>query len=201
MTNTKQQIMEEAFLLFLKRGFKAVRVSDIEQAAQITRGTFYYHFSGKEEVLKEGIRTYYALLNTQRLEEFERSSTLREYIDLTIWKVLSVDHYTPLVFNAKIPEILCLSLMVEVMALFPELKKVIMEAKMLRLSKLEQLIHYAQSVGELHNDLDISILAKNLLNISAGIINYIMVHQNVTTALAAVRDQYEQLYALAAVKA
>lgn len=200
MTNTKQQIMEEAFLLFLKNGFKTVKVSDIEQAAKITRGTFYYHFSGKEEVLKEGIRSYYALLNTQHLEEFERISTLREYIDLTIWKVLSVDHYTPWVFNAKIPEILCLSLMVEVMALFPDLKKVIMEAKMFRLSKLEQLIHYAQSAGELRNDLDISILAKNLLNISAGIINYIMIHQNVTTALAAVRDQYEQLYALAAIR-
>jgi AcrR family transcriptional regulator len=200
MTNTKQQIMEEAFLLFLKHGFKTVRISDIEKAAQITRGTFYYHFLGKEEVLKEGIHAYYELLNSHSLEEFKRISTLREYIDLTIWKVLSVDHYTPVVFNAKIPEILCLSLMAEVMALFPDLKKVIMEAKMLRLSKLEQLIYYAQSAGELRSDLDISILAKNLLNISAGIINYIMIHQNVTTALAAVRDQYEQLYSLAAAR-
>ena len=92
--------MEEAFLLFLKNGFKAVRISDIEQATQISRGTFYYHFSGKEEVLKEGICTYYALLNSQRIEEFERISTLREYIDLTIRKVMSVDHYTPTVFNS-----------------------------------------------------------------------------------------------------
>ncbi len=189
--------MEEAFLLFLKNGFKAVRISDIEQATQISRGTFYYHFSGKEEVLKEGICTYYALLNSQRIEEFERISTLREYIDLTIRKVMSVDHYTPTVFNSKIPEILCLSLMVEVLALFPELKKVVMEAKMLRLLKLEQLIRFAQLSGELRQDLDVSILAKNLLNISASIINYIMIHQDVSTALATVPDQYEQLYALA----
>ena len=66
MNNTRQQIIEKAFLLFLKKGFKGVRISDIEHAARITRGTFYYHFSGKEEVLKEGIHTYYALLKIGR---------------------------------------------------------------------------------------------------------------------------------------
>ena len=54
MNNTRRQIIETAFLLFLKKGFKAVRLSDIERAAKITRGTFYYHFTNKEEVLKEG---------------------------------------------------------------------------------------------------------------------------------------------------
>ena len=43
MNNTRRQIIETAFLLFLKKGFKAVRLSDIERAAKITRGTFYYH--------------------------------------------------------------------------------------------------------------------------------------------------------------
>ena len=40
MNNTRRQIIETAFLLFLKKGFKAVRLSDIERAAKITRGTF-----------------------------------------------------------------------------------------------------------------------------------------------------------------
>ena len=30
MNNTRRQIIETAFLLFLKKGFKAVRLSDIE---------------------------------------------------------------------------------------------------------------------------------------------------------------------------
>lgn len=38
MNHTRQQIIETAFLLFLKKGFKAVRLSDIERAAKITRG-------------------------------------------------------------------------------------------------------------------------------------------------------------------
>lgn len=199
MTNTRQQIIETAFLLFLKKGFKAVRLNDIEWAARITRGTFYYHFTNKEEVLKEGLNAYYALLNTQRTEEFDRISTLREYVDLTIRKLTEIDNYSARTFSSEIPEILCLSLIVEVIALYPELKKVVLAAKILRLSKLEQLILNAKRAGELRDDIDTSILAKNLLNISVGVINYLIMHQDVSYALSAVRSQYEQLYALVSV--
>ena len=199
MTNTRQQIIETAFLLFLKKGLKAVRLNDIERAARITRGTFYYHFTNKEEVLKEGLNAYYALLNTQRTEEFDRISTLREYVDLTIRKLTEIDNYSARTFSSEIPEILCLSLIVEVIALYPELKKVVLAAKILRLSKLEQLILNAKRAGELRDDIDTSILAKNLLNISVGVINYLIMHQDVSYALSAVRSQYEQLYALVSV--
>ena len=196
MNNTRQQIIETAFLLFLKKGFKAVRLSDIERAAKITRGTFYYHFTNKEEVLKEGLYAYYALLNTTRTEEFDQISTLGEYVDLTIRKLTGIHNYSARTFSCEIPEILCLSLIVEVIALFPEFKKVVLTSKMLRLSKLEQLILNDKKAGELRSDVDTSILAKNLLNISVGVINYLIMHQDVSYALSAVRSQYEQLYSL-----
>lgn len=200
MSNTRRQIIETAFLLFLKKGFKAVRLSDIERAAKITRGTFYYHFTNKEEVLKEGVYAYYALLNANRTEEFERVSTLKEYVNLTIQKLTGVHNYSAKTFNSEIPEILCLSLMVEVIALFPEFKKVVLASKMLRLSKLEQLILNAKRAGEIRNDVETSILAKNLLNIGVGMINYLVMHQDISYALSSIRSQYEQLYTLAAGK-
>ncbi|MEG2791482.1 MAG: TetR/AcrR family transcriptional regulator, partial [Odoribacter sp.] len=85
-------------------------------------------------------------------------------------------------------------------ALFPEFKKVVMTSKMLRLSKLEQLILNAKKAGELRSDIDTSILAKNLLNIGVGVINYLIMHQDLSYALSSVRSQYEQLYALASGK-
>lgn len=198
MSNTRQLIIETAFLLFLKKGFKAVRLCDIERAAGITRGTFYYHFTNKEEVLKEGLYTYYDLLNAKKSEEFEQISTLREYVILTISRLSGVDNYTARSFGSEIPEILCLKLIVEVIALFPELKKVVSAFKMLHLSKLEQLILSAKRTGELRDDVDTSILAKNFLNIGVGLINYLVMHQDVSYALSAVRSQYEQLYSLVA---
>lgn len=200
MNNTRQQIIETAFLLFLKKGFKAVRLSDIERAAKITRGTFYYHFTNKEEVLKEGIHAYYALLNTKRAEEFARINTLKDYVNLTIKKLTGIHNYSAKTFNSEIPEILCLSLIVEVIAVFPELKKIVLTSKMLRLSKLEQLILNARKSGELRDDVDTSVLAKNLLNIGLGVINYLIMRQHVSYALSSVRSQYEQLYSLASGK-
>lgn len=197
MNNTRKQIIETAFLLFLREGFKAVRLNDIERACKITRGTFYYHFANKEEVLKEGLYAYYALLDRNRGEEFDRISTLKEFIDLTISKLTGIYNYTAKTFNNEIPEILCLSLIVEVIALFPELKKVVLASKMLRLAKLEQLILSAKQAGELRDDVDTSVLAKNILNIGAGVINYLIMHQDISYALSAVRSQYEQLYTLA----
>lgn len=84
MIDTRRHIIETAFVLFLRKGFKAVRLTDIERAAKITRGTFYYHFTSKEELLREGVSLYYQIINKKREEEFARLETLREYIDLAI---------------------------------------------------------------------------------------------------------------------
>ena len=195
-TGTRKEIIEKAFLLFLRQGFKAVKLSDIERAAHVTRGTFYYHFADKAEVLKEGLISYYVMLDARGCEEFDRISTLREYVDLTIRKLNGIHNYTAKTFNSEIPEVLCLSLIVEVIAMFPELKKVTIASKMMRLAKLEQLIVEAKKRGEIQNQVDTSVLAKNLLNISAGVINYLLMKQDVSYALSSVRSQYEQLYSL-----
>ena len=89
-------------------------LSDLERAVGMTKGTFYYHFTNKEEVLKEGISEYYRLLNRKRTEEFEQIHSLREFIDVTIRHLLEIDNYSAKSFDSDIPEILCLSLLVEV---------------------------------------------------------------------------------------
>lgn len=199
MANTKTEIIEKAFLLFIKKGFKGVRLSDIEKATGITKGTFYYHFTGKEEVLEEGLIRYYDLLNSRRSLEFDSISTLREYMDLTIRNLSGIHNYSAKSFSSDIPEVLCLSLIVEVITIFPKLKKITSDTKMKRLAKLEQLILEAKKRGELRKDIDTSVLAKNVLNIGAGVINYLLMRHDVSYALSSLRMQYEQLYSLVAV--
>ncbi len=196
MADTRTQIVEQAFLLFLQKGFKRVKLSDIEKVAGITKGTFYYHFGRKEEVLQEGLSAYYVRINRQRTEEFYRIATLREYIDLTIRKLEGLRDYTARPFGCEIPEVLCLSLVAEAVPLFPELKKVVIVSKTERLVKLEQLISDAKKREELRNDVDTSILAKNILNIGAGVINYLLTGQDIPYAISSMRSQYEQLYGL-----
>lgn len=196
MNGTRDTIIETAFLLFLKKGFKAVTLTDLEKAVGMTKGTFYYHFLNKEEVLKEGVTRYYRMLNNRRAEEMSRVHSLREFVDLTIYNLESIGHYGAKRLDSDIPEILCLSLMVEVISLYPEFKQMVSDTKISWMSKLEGVILRAKRTKEIRDDVDTSILAKNLLNISIGLINYIVMHQDISYALSSVRYQYEQLYSL-----
>ena len=190
MNGTRDTIIETAFLLFLKKGFKAVTLTDLEKAVGMTKGTFYYHFLNKEET------RYYRMLNNRRAEEMSRVHSLREFVDLTIHNLESIGHYGAKRLDSDIPEILCLSLMVEVISLYPEFKQMVSDTKISWMSKLEGVILDAKRAKEIRDDVDTSILAKNLLNISIGLINYIVMHQDISYALSSVRYQYEQLYSL-----
>lgn len=49
----KRKIMETGIQLFNQNGFKSTSVQDIVQLMGVTRGTFYYYFNSKEELLKD----------------------------------------------------------------------------------------------------------------------------------------------------
>lgn len=54
---TAVKIVEAAGHLFMQRGYKAVSISDIIKAAEITKPTLYYYFSDKEELFVQmGLR-------------------------------------------------------------------------------------------------------------------------------------------------
>ena len=106
MGTTRERIAETAFLLFLKRGYKAVTLMDVVNAVGMTKGTFYYHFTNKKELLKEGVEAYYCALNRRREEEFARMRSLREFVDVTVGHLTEMDNYTAKHFGSDIPEIL-----------------------------------------------------------------------------------------------
>ena len=47
----KNEILDTAERLFAKKGYEAATVNDILEAVKIAKGTFYYHFKSKEDVL------------------------------------------------------------------------------------------------------------------------------------------------------
>lgn len=49
---SKQQIIATAITLFEKKGYAETSVQDIVNALGATKGTFYYYFTSKNELLK-----------------------------------------------------------------------------------------------------------------------------------------------------
>jgi AcrR family transcriptional regulator len=53
---TREHLFAVAMRLFQRRGYDDVNVDDIVRAAKVARGTFYFHFPKKDDVLLEAIR-------------------------------------------------------------------------------------------------------------------------------------------------
>ncbi|WP_353094692.1 TetR/AcrR family transcriptional regulator [Tissierella praeacuta] len=49
--SVKERIIDAAWKLFLEQGYKHTTVNQIIKTSQTSRGAFYHHFHGKEEVL------------------------------------------------------------------------------------------------------------------------------------------------------
>lgn len=50
---TRQRVYEAALAVFRAEGAEAARVDDIAARAGVSRGTFYFHFPSKDDVLRE----------------------------------------------------------------------------------------------------------------------------------------------------
>jgi AcrR family transcriptional regulator len=53
---TRDRLFHAAMKLFTKRGYENVSIDDVVRASKVARGTFYFHFPKKDDVLLEAIR-------------------------------------------------------------------------------------------------------------------------------------------------
>lgn len=57
--DSKNNIIKVAFSLFLKKGFKAVTINNIQERTGLSKGAIYHHFKSKEEIYFATLDTYY----------------------------------------------------------------------------------------------------------------------------------------------
>ena len=56
--NTKEKIIQVAFNMFLQKGYKEVSLKQIVDAVGLTKGAFYHHFTGKEQLFRQIVETF-----------------------------------------------------------------------------------------------------------------------------------------------
>jgi AcrR family transcriptional regulator len=49
-------LLDTAFRVFGARGYRATRLEDVAEAAGMTKGAIYYHFDGKEDLLRQALQ-------------------------------------------------------------------------------------------------------------------------------------------------
>ena len=77
----KQAILNEALELFSAKGYEGVSVSELTEAAGITKPTLYYYFGSKEGLFEAVCQSHYTQLNTLVTENTVYSPKPRSYFE------------------------------------------------------------------------------------------------------------------------
>ncbi|MFJ7730124.1 TetR/AcrR family transcriptional regulator [Neobacillus sp. NPDC097160] len=86
----KEKITEQSIRLFEKKGFSETSIQDIVDSLGVTKGTFYYYFSSKEELLMDIHLGYIDELLVQQGRIFkDESETCKDKLFEIVFKLLS----------------------------------------------------------------------------------------------------------------
>ncbi|MFP2910325.1 TetR/AcrR family transcriptional regulator [Pyxidicoccus sp. 3LFB2] len=102
---TRAKIVESARVMFNRHGFDQVSIDDVMKCAGLTRGGFYNHFTSKDELYAEAVRSFTTCNPFARRHEGPASEEppplqlARELVDLYLSDEIlrDVDQHCPLI--------------------------------------------------------------------------------------------------------
>ena len=92
----RKKMMDTAFDLFYQKGYENVGVRDIAAQADVTTGSFYYHFKGKEDLLHKMFQGNEALFINEipgKLTGESYAEKIIEFISIHLATLIEQDGY------------------------------------------------------------------------------------------------------------
>jgi len=86
----RENIIQQGCMLFRERGYMQTKVSDITKALNIGKGTFYFYFSDKRELLLECVPMIFQDLFSQGFEKIRKEKDPLKRMDLRAQAVFPV---------------------------------------------------------------------------------------------------------------
>ena len=87
MKDTKENIIDKSYKLFLEKSFKEVTLSEILKATGIAKGTFYYYFESKEQlfikIVDSFLLKYSDQINMNEIADLTLAEFVNMYIDVS----------------------------------------------------------------------------------------------------------------------
>lgn len=154
----KEKITEQSIRLFEKKGFSETSIQDIVDSLGVTKGTFYYYFSSKEELLMDIHLGYIneLLVQQERIFKDEKNSCKQKLFEI-VYMLLS---------NIKLRGSAAKIFFRELKNLSPErLALIDLKRDRFRLN-IEELIEAGMRNGELRPNLNPVIITFGILGIT-----------------------------------
>lgn len=158
LCRVKEKITEQSIRLFEKKGFTETSIQDIVDSLGVTKGTYYYYFSSKEELLMDiHIKYIQNLVEAQeKILHNEHKNCKEKLAEIVYMLIGNIDNQGP---SAKI-------FFREMKNLKPEhLEKIIPIRDQFRIN-IEQLIRKGIDNGEFKEHLNAPIIALGVLGVT-----------------------------------
>lgn len=194
MNDSREHILKTAFTLFIKKGYKAVTMNDLEIATKLTKGAFYYYFKSKEDLFFGVIDKYF--LSSYHAFKADTSPNLETFIASNIAMLSEKMGSMHCVTGEKVPDPYYLSLILEAKKYFPTLEEKIKNTFRMQINQWEKAIVKAKEDGEIRSDIESYVLAESFTAIGLGIIKNLILDESVDHAITKLKLQYEQIYKL-----
>jgi AcrR family transcriptional regulator len=75
---TSEMLQHALISLILKKGYEAITVSDICEAANVGRSTFYAHYTSKDDLKRKGLKTLRRLLVERQRDALAMTGDVRQ---------------------------------------------------------------------------------------------------------------------------
>ncbi len=171
MIDTKEKILDSAFVLFLKKNYNGVSMSDLQKYTKLSRGAIYHHFKSKEEILCQVIDLYFfpalKTMSVSNIGDFEEP--LKEAIQVTINKRVSFINKLQQINSENLDDFHFFKLAFQADEFYPNFKEKIGKLKKKEEEVWRQILKLAVQKQEIKEDINIDNITKLLMIIPEGL--------------------------------
>jgi AcrR family transcriptional regulator len=193
VSNTRENIIDHAYGLFLSHSYEAVSINEISKAIGLTKGALYHHFHNKEELFTAVIDKY---LIVDEVNVITENITLIDFLELTIQKAQDILTKS-FSSNPSFIPLNLMSLYIDAFRHYPQFATKKQDLIYSEIRKTKKVLDSAVKNGEIKTDLNTQALADIIFTLNLGVARNLI--NNITdseTALKIMRNQFQELYNL-----
>ena len=160
---TRQQIIDAATLLFVRKGFYGTSIADLAKATGLTKGALYHHFENKDALFFAVIKSVRDVWNKKVVRDVLSSKDALDRL------IMLIENHTHLLLNDTQLCLLLNGLIMEMDGINPEFMVTLQDVYTDLIDFIESIIRKGQTAGQIRSDLDARLVALNIVSILRSI--------------------------------
>lgn len=195
MTDSREHILQTAYLLFVKKSYKAVTFKELMEKTGFSKGAFYHYFKSKEHIFEEIINNYFLTFESFDFNQLSHSSFrkfLNEYFKILKEKRAELSIVDP--ETGK--ETKHYQLIFEALQIMPSLRAKILTHEAKELAAWKMIIKKARDTNEISSKLSDTQLARLFINSSDGTAIHLIMTDKTDDMEKDIKAVWDSLYTL-----